>query len=79
MPCPLPGRAFPNFDISKSNTEYKRERIDKNMNLTNEQINDLARPLIQILTDFYDNPENEKAFQEWLKRRQENQSPDDNH
>lgn len=43
-----------------------------NTNLTDEQITDLARPLIGILGEFYKNPKNEKNFQEWLKRKEKN-------
>lgn len=39
------------------------------MNLTDEQLNDLARPLVSILMEFYKDPENEKKFQEWLQRQ----------
>lgn len=37
--------------------------------LTDSQINDLARPLSVIIEAFYQNPENEKKFQEWIKGR----------
>lgn len=39
----------------------------KNMNLTNNQIDDLSRPLGRILEKFYKNPQNEEDFQQWLK------------
>jgi len=37
--------------------------------LTDEQIDSLARPLVQIVTKFYEDPENKKKFQEWLQSR----------
>lgn len=39
--------------------------------LEQEQIDDLARGLGQILTEFYGNPANEKEFQRWLEERKE--------
>lgn len=38
--------------------------------LTEEQITELARPLMQIVTKFYEDSENEKAYQQW-KQEQE--------
>jgi hypothetical protein len=34
--------------------------------LTDNQINDLARPLAGIVEKFYQDPKNEEAFQKWL-------------
>lgn len=42
--------------------------------LTDSQINDLARPLIDILEAFYADPKNEQAFQEWLKQQEKHTS-----
>ena len=39
--------------------------------LTDEQIEDLARPLVKILKEFYQNPENETGFQLWLQQREQ--------
>lgn len=39
--------------------------------LTDEQINDLARPLIRIVTEYYKDPKNEEKFQQWLKEREQ--------
>lgn len=36
------------------------------MNLSNTQINDLASPLVSIITKFYADPKNEEDFQKWL-------------
>ncbi len=37
-----------------------------NMTLTEEQVTDLARPLMGILERFYQDPNNEKDYQKWL-------------
>ena len=39
--------------------------------LSDEQALDLARPLVGIITKFYEDPEMEKGFQQWLTHRQE--------
>ena len=36
------------------------------MNLSEIQVNDLARPLVGIITKFYADPKNEEDFQRWL-------------
>lgn len=36
------------------------------MNLSNAQVNDLASPLVGIITKFYEDPKNEEDFQRWL-------------
>lgn len=36
------------------------------MNLTDGQVNDLARPLVGIITKFYEDPKNEEDFKKWL-------------
>lgn len=36
------------------------------MNLSDEQINDLASPLVGIITAFYEDQKNEEEFQKWL-------------
>ena len=36
------------------------------MSLSDVQINDLARPLVDVVTKFYADPENEEDFQKWL-------------
>lgn len=40
------------------------------MILSDEQINDLANPLVEILEKFYEDEENVKRFQEWLKKEE---------
>lgn len=38
-----------------------------NVNLSDSQIADLARPLMGILERFYKDPKNEEDFQKWLR------------
>lgn len=40
------------------------------MILSDEQINDLANPLVEILEKFYEDEENVRGFQEWLERKE---------
>lgn len=40
------------------------------MILSDEQINDLATPLVEILEKFYEDEENVREFQEWLKKQE---------
>ena len=35
--------------------------------LTDNQINDLARPLVGILEAFYQDPKNQEEFDKWLR------------
>lgn len=35
--------------------------------LTDNQINDLARPLVGILEAFYSDPKNQEEFDKWLR------------
>ena len=44
------------------------------MNLTDTQVSDLATPLVGIIAKFYEDQDNEKGFQEWLKERQKTKS-----
>lgn len=47
-----------------------------NVNLSDSQITDLARPLVGILQKFYEDPKNEEDFQKWLcnvEKAKENQ------
>ena len=37
------------------------------MNLSDAQVNDLASPLVGIITKFYEDPKNEEDFQKWLR------------
>lgn len=36
------------------------------MNLSDSQIHDLARPLVGIITKFYEDPKHEEDFNKWL-------------
>ena len=40
--------------------------IKSSQYLTEAQIKNLANPLVKIIKDFYDKPENEEEFQKWL-------------
>lgn len=40
------------------------------MILSDEKINDLATPLVEILEKFYEDEENVRKFQEWLKKQE---------
>lgn len=44
------------------------------MNLANEQVSALARPLARIIKEFYSKPENERKYQEWLKENEEEEN-----
>lgn len=42
------------------------------MELTKSQISDLAKPfvgMVQAIKEFYQNPENEKAYREWHRKK----------
>lgn len=41
------------------------------MKLSDEQTNDLARSLSEIVSAFYENPENEEGYQKWLRNVEE--------
>lgn len=41
-------------------------------NLSQNQITDLARPfvsMVDVLTDFYKDPQNEQAYREWFLKK----------
>ena len=40
------------------------------MNLSDSQVNDLARPLVRLITKFYEDSQNEEDYQKWLKERE---------
>ena len=50
------------------------------MILSNEQVNDLASPLVEILEKFYEDEKNVKEFRDWLENRRndERANRDDN-
>lgn len=47
------------------------------MNLSEVQVNDLARPLVGIITKFYADPKNEEDFQKWLRNVEEQKESTD--
>lgn len=47
-------------------TKYFRSA---NIPLTDAQVTSLAKPLLEIVEQFYQSPENEEGFQKWLKDR----------
>lgn len=53
--------------------EYKVEirSVEVLENLSQTVVDDLASSLVGILREFYDNPENERQFQEWQRAKQE--------
>ena len=51
------------------------------MSLSEVQVNDLARPLVGIISKFYADPKNEEDFQKWLRNveeRKQKESTDTN-
>lgn len=40
------------------------------MILSDEKINDLAVPLVEILEKFYEDEENVRGFKEWLEKKE---------
>ena len=46
------------------------------MSLSEVQVNDLARPLVGIITKFYADPKNEEDFQKWLLSVEKEKSTD---
>ena len=41
------------------------------MALDEKLVDELARPLVDILQDFYRDPDNERAFREWQRAKKE--------
>ena len=48
------------------------------MSLSEVQVNDLARPLVGIITKFYADPKNEEDFQKWLRNVEERKQKESN-
>ncbi len=40
------------------------------LTLSDDQVDMLARPLVHIVAAFFEDPENERQFQEWKRRRE---------
>lgn len=53
--------------------EYKVEirSVELLENLSQTVVDDLASSLVGIMREFYDNPENERRFQEWQRTQRE--------
>ena len=45
------------------------------MNLSEVQVNDLASPLVGIITKFYEDSRNEEDFKEWLRNVEKQRKP----
>lgn len=43
----------------------------EHLKLSEDQIDMLARPLVHIIAAFFEDPENERQFQEWQRAKQE--------
>ncbi len=43
--------------------------VNMNPCLTDEQIKDLAKPLIQAVDEFFQNKKNQKEFEKWKKQK----------
>lgn len=53
-----------------TSVQEKPETVDVHtVELSAGLIDELARPLVDILRDFYDDPANEAAFAEWQRAR----------
>lgn len=53
---------------------------ESNVTLTPQQVDALARPLVGMvdrIRAFYDDPENEREFQEWYLKEYGHPAPDD--
>lgn len=44
--------------------------MERNNRLTEEQVKELAKPLVTMVRDFYDNPKNMKGFLKWQEEKQ---------
>lgn len=40
------------------------------MDLSDEQVNDLANSLVDIVEKFYEDPKHEEDFQKWIRERE---------
>ena len=58
---PIPSRS----EFSMNVTRFS-PNVNVSVSLSDSQINDLARPLMEILEAFYQDPKNEEDFQKWL-------------
>lgn len=44
------------------------------MIITDKQVQELAKPLVEILMDFYNDPKNRKGYERWLKKQKDSVS-----
>lgn len=54
-------------------------KIESNITLTPQQIDDLARPLagmVDRIRSYYDHPEHEREFQEWYLKEYGHPAPE---
>lgn len=56
---------------AKNEYKVKIRSVELLENLSQTVVDDLASSLVGILREFYDNPENERQFQEWQRAKQE--------
>ena len=49
----------------------KLTRFSLNVSISDSQVNDLTRLLVDIITKFYEDPKNEEDFQKWLRNVEE--------
>lgn len=56
---------------AKNNYKVEIRSVEPLENLSQTVVDDLASSLVGILREFYDNPENERQFQEWQRAKQE--------
>jgi hypothetical protein len=43
--------------------------MNEKMEINEKDINELASSLVKTITKFYENPQNEKEYEKWLKER----------
>ena len=56
---------------AKNNYKVEIRSVEPLENLSQTVVDDLASSLVGIQREFYDNPENERQFQEWQRAKQE--------
>lgn len=47
-----------------------RKKMAEGIRLTEEQIEDLARPLVRLVKEFYKDPKNVAAFEAWKAEKE---------
>ena len=66
MMCSILRGVYTYPKASRFSQSARKFSLKKRMNLSDEQVNDLARPLVGIITKFYEDPKNEEEFNKWL-------------